>query len=104
MLIGSLGKDAETKILNEKNTLTKFSLATTRGIKRQDGSYENKTTWHQVTAFNFTKSVTDHLKKGAKIYVEGRQENSSYEKDGVTKYTSEVITETIILFDTEKQS
>lgn len=104
-LIGSLGKDAETKSINKNSTVTKFSLATSRGVQQPDKTWKEYTTWHNITAFNFTKSVTDELTKGTKIFIEGRQENNSYkDKDGVQKYSSEVIAEKIILFNTTNKS
>ena len=102
-LIGSLGKNAETKSINKNATVTKFSLATARSIKEKDGTFKEIVTWHNITAFNFTKSVTDQLIKGTKIFIEGRQENNSYldKTTNEKKYSSEVVAEKIILFNTK---
>jgi len=102
-LIGSLGKDCEVKTLNKNSTVTKFSIATARSVQQQDKTWKEYTTWHNITAFNQNKNLTDQLTKGTKIFIEGRQENSTYtDKDGNKKNNSEVIAEKIILFNTKE--
>jgi len=107
-LIGSLGKDAETSFTTTNTSITKFSVATTHSKKTADGNYENLTTWHNIVAFGLNDFTKDRLKKGSKVYVEGRIDHNKYEKDGVTKYFTSVIANNydgIILLDkSEKQS
>lgn len=91
-LIGVLGKDAETTFSKSSNKpITKFSVATTHGKKDKDGSWEDITTWHAVTAFNLNDFLIDSLKKGQKVYVEGRIDYQVYEKDGEKKYFTSII-------------
>ena len=89
ILVGRVGKDPETKQITDKATCTSFTLATNKRIKKGE-AWEDKTTWHNVKAWNIGK-LADHIKKGKIIYVEGEINNDSYEKDGVVKYFSEVV-------------
>jgi single-strand DNA-binding protein len=91
-LIGVLGKDAETTFTTSNVAVTKFSVATTHSKKSKDGNWENLTTWHNVTAFELNDYTLGQLKKGAKVYVEGRIDNQTYEKDGKKKYFSQIVT------------
>ena len=90
-LIGQLGRDAETSFTTSNLAITKFSVATTHSRKTKDGNWENLTTWHNVTAFGLNDFLKDQLKKGAKVYVEGRIDHQQYEKDGQTKYFTSII-------------
>lgn len=78
MLIGNLGRDAETRYTTENLSITTFSIATTHNWKPKDGDWVNDTTWHDITCFNLNDYDKDILKKGNKIYVEGRITIKSY--------------------------
>ncbi len=100
MLIGNLGQDAETRFTNSNQGVTSFSIATTHGYKGKDGSWVNETTWHNVVAWNLPDFYKEQLKKGKKLYVEGRLSKRDYtDKDGVKRYITEVISEKIIPLD-----
>lgn len=98
MLIGNLGRDAETRFTADNNlAITNFSVATTYSYKGKSGDWVNETTWHRVTAFNLSDFMKENLKKGKKIYVEGRLTTNDYtDKDGVKRYSTEVRAERII--------
>lgn len=96
MLIGNLGKDAETRFSANNVGITKYSLATTHGYKGKDGQWVNETTWHNIVSFNLSDYFKENLKKGRKFYVEGRLTVRDYEQDGVKKYFTEVISEKLI--------
>ncbi len=70
MLIGNLGRDAETRFTTNNLSVTNFSIATTRSFKDKDGNWQNETTWHNVTGFNLSDYYKDNLKKGKKFYIE----------------------------------
>jgi len=94
MLIGNLGQDAEHRFTTNNTAVTSFSIATTSGYKGKDGNWVNETTWHNVVAFALSDYYKDALKKGKKIYVEGRISKRDYtDKDGIKKYITEVIAE-----------
>jgi len=98
MLIGNLGRDAETRFTADNNlAITNFSLATTYGYKGKSGDWVNETTWHRITGFNLSDFMKDNLKKGKKFYVEGRLTTREYtDKEGVKRYSTDIIAEKII--------
>lgn len=99
MLIGNLGRDSETRFTNNDLSITTFSLATTYSIKRDSG-WENTTTWHNIVAFSLSDFYKDALKKGAKVFVEGRINKREYtDKDNIKRYITEIIAEKIIPLD-----
>jgi single-strand DNA-binding protein len=92
ILLGNLGKDAETKFTQSGISVSKFSLATGRRQKdAQTGEWKDITDWHNVVMWK-TENVANFLLKGKQIYLEGRIETRSYEdKEGQKKYITEVI-------------
>ncbi|MCP4988657.1 MAG: single-stranded DNA-binding protein [Colwellia sp.] len=96
MLIGNLGKDPEITHSKNGNAIAKFSLATSDGMKDQNG--EVKTEWHRIVAFGKTAEVIEkYVKKGSQLSVEGSLSYGSYEnKDGVTIYTTDIICRNIV--------
>lgn len=92
MLIGNLGQDAETRFTTSNVSVTSFSVATTNSYKGKDGNYVNETTWHNVVAYGLSDFYKDVLKKGKKVYIEGRLSKRDYtDKDGVKRYVVEVV-------------
>jgi single-strand DNA-binding protein len=103
MLIGNLGRDAETRFTTNNVSVTNFSLATTRSYKDKDGNWQNETTWHNVTGFNLSDFYKDSLKKGKKFYIEGRISKRDYnDKDGNKRTSTDVIIEQLIPLETSK--
>lgn len=99
-LIGFIGKDPETKTTPSNLSITSFSIATTNSYKGKDGNYVNETTWHNITCFNLSDYFKENLKKGSKIYLEGRIQNDEYtDKDGNKKRSTKIISEKIIPLD-----
>ena len=97
MLIGNLGRDAETRFTTNNVSVTNFSIATTNSYKDKDGNWQNETTWHNVTSFNLSDYFKDNLKKGKKFYVEGRITKREYtDKDGNKRTSTDVISEKLI--------
>ncbi|MEJ5263278.1 MAG: single-stranded DNA-binding protein [Ignavibacterium sp.] len=101
MLIGNLGKDSETRFTTAENfSVTNFTLATTYSFKNKNGEWTNETTWHNIVAFNLSDFMKENLKKGKKVYVEGRLVKRDYtDKDNVKRYVTEVRAERIIPLD-----
>lgn len=99
-LIGNLGRDSETRFTTNNVQVTSFSVATTHSSKNKDGNWTNETTWHNIVAFSLSDFFQQYLKKGAKVYVEGRIQNRKYQdKEGKDRYVSEIIAEKIIPLD-----
>lgn len=100
MLIGNLGRDVETRFTTGNVSISSFSMATTNGYKGKDGNWVNETTWHNVTVFNMSDYMKENLKKGRKVYVEGRLTKREYtDKEGIKRYSTDVISEKIIPLD-----
>ncbi len=91
-LIGNLGSDPELRYTNSGKAVCNLSVATTRRVKRDD-KWEDETEWHRVTVWEKQAELcNEYLSKGRQVYVMGRNSTRKYEdKDGVTKYTTEVI-------------
>ena len=92
ILVGNLGNDPETKYTQGGMAVTTLSVATTTSRKDRDGNFQDKTEWHRVKLFGKTAEVaSEYLKKGRQVYIEGRIEYGSYEKDGVKHYTTDIL-------------
>jgi single-strand DNA-binding protein len=105
MLIGNLGRDAETRFTTNNLSVTNFTLATSNSYKGKDGNWVNETTWHNIVSFNLSDFMKENLKKGRKFYVEGRISKRDYtDKEGVKRYSTEVVTERLIPLDSSGTS
>lgn len=93
ILVGRLGKDPEVRHLENGATVANFSIATSETYKdRQTGEKREQTEWHNVVLWRGLADVAEkYVKKGDMIYVEGKLRTRSWEKDGVTRYTTEVV-------------
>ena len=92
ILIGNLGNDPEIRYTQGGMAITTLSLATTSVRKDKDGQQQEKTEWHRVKLFGKLGEIAgEYLKKGRQVYIEGRLEYGSYEKDGVKHYTTDII-------------
>jgi len=98
ILLGHLGKDAETKFTPSGASVTKMTLATSYRFKdQQTGDWKESTDWHNIVAWRI-ENLSQYLLKGKQVYIEGRIQNRSYEdKDGVKKYITEIVADEIIL-------
>lgn len=98
ILLGHLGKDAETKFTPSGVAKTSFSLATSRRWKdQQSGEWKEDTTWHNIVLWR-SENLANYLVKGKQVYIEGRIENRSWEdKEGQKRYITEVIADDVIL-------
>lgn len=92
ILLGNLGNDPDVKYTQGGMAIATLSVATTYSRKDKDGNFQEKTEWHRVKLFGKTAEVAgEYLKKGRQVYIEGRIEYGSYEKDGVKHYTTDII-------------
>ncbi len=96
MLIGNLGADPEVRSTNNGTRVATLSLATSRQWTTQAGEKQEKTEWHRCVVWNTRSSgladvVEKYLKKGDRVYVEGRIEYRTWQdREGQTRYTTEV--------------
>src|SRR5690242_194235 len=98
ILIGHLGRDAETKFTPAGVAVTKFSVATNRRWKdQQTGEWKEETDWANVVLWR-QENLANYLTKGKQVYVEGRLQTRSYDdKDGKMVYSTEVVADDVIL-------
>lgn len=98
ILIGHLGRDAETKFTPGGAAVTRFSIATNRRWKdQQSGDWKEETDWTNVVLWR-AENLANYLTKGKQVYCEGRLQTRSYEdKDGKKVYATEVVAEELIL-------
>lgn len=93
ILVGNLGRDPEVSYTPSGTAVAKFSIATSENWKdKETGEKKEKTEWHRITAFGRLGEICgEYLSKGKQIYIEGKLQYGSYEKDGVTRYTTDII-------------
>ncbi len=93
ILVGNLGRDPETRYMPEGGAVTNFSIATTEQWKDKSGEKQEKTEWHRITTYQRLAEIAgEYLKKGSQVYIEGRLQTRKWtDKDGVEKYTTEII-------------
>ena len=92
ILVGNLGNDPDVKYTQGGMAITTLSLATTSVRKDRDGNQQEKTEWHRVKLFGKLGEIAgEYLRKGRQVYIEGRIEYGSYEKEGVKHYTTDIV-------------
>ncbi|HET6726070.1 MAG TPA: single-stranded DNA-binding protein [Gammaproteobacteria bacterium] len=93
ILVGNLGADPDTRYTAGGSAITKIRIATTRAWKdKQTGEQQEKTEWHRITFFGrLAEIAAEYLRKGSQVYIEGRLETSTYEKEGQTHYSTDII-------------
>ncbi len=103
VLVGNLGKDPEMRYMPNGNAVANFSIATTESWKnKQTGEYENQTEWHNLTVYGkFGEMCGQYLKKGAKIYCEGKLKTRKWQDKttGQDKYATDIIVSEIQMMD-----
>jgi len=105
MLLGRLGKDAETRFTANNLSVTSFTIATDNSYKGKDGNWQTETTWHNIVAFSLSDYYKDNLKKGKRVYVEGRLTKKDYtDKEGIKRYSTDVVSERIIPIDATREA
>ena len=101
-LIGRLGKDPETRNLENGMSVTNFTLATSEKYKDKTGGLKENTDWHNLVAWqNLSGIISKYCRKGSQIYVEGKLRTRSWEKDNITRYVTEIIVENVQLLDSK---
>jgi single-strand DNA-binding protein len=100
ILVGNLGKDPEVKFTPSGVPVAKFSLATNERFKDKGGEWQDRTEWHNIVAWQrLAEIIGEYVKKGSKIYIEGRLQTSSWEdkQSGEKKYRTEVVASDLVL-------
>jgi single-strand DNA-binding protein len=94
ILLGNVGKDPEIKATASGTVVATFSIATSERFKDKTGNWQDRTEWHNLVAYQRTAEIVrDYVKKGNKLYIEGRLQTSSWDDKttGQKKYKTEII-------------
>lgn len=96
ILVGNLGRDPEVRYMPNGEAVANFSIATTENWKDKSGVKQEKTEWHNIVMYRKLAEIAgEYLKKGRPVYVEGRLQTRKWEKDGVTRYSTEIIADSM---------
>ncbi len=101
ILVGNVGNDPEVRYMPNGNAVANLSLATSDSWKdKNTGEQQERTEWHRVVFFNrLAEIVEQYVKKGGKLYIEGRLQTRSWEQDGVKRYTTEIVASEMQMLD-----
>jgi single-strand DNA-binding protein len=93
ILVGNLGADPETRYMPSGDAVTNIRIATSESWKdKQTGEQQERTEWHRITFYKrLAEIAAEYLRKGSQVYVEGRLRTRTYEKDGQTHYSTEIV-------------
>lgn len=93
ILIGNVGGDPEVRYMPNGNAVANITLATSDSWKdKNTGQQQERTEWHRVVFFGrLAEVVGEYVRKGSKLYIEGRIQTREWEKDGVKRYTTEIV-------------
>lgn len=91
ILMGGLGRDPEVRYMPNGEAVANFSIATTETWKDKSGQKQQKTEWHNIVMYRRLAEIAgEYLKKGSQVYIEGKLQTRKWEKDGVTRYSTEI--------------
>ena len=97
MIMGNLGADPELRFTANGDGVTTFNVATNEAYTGQDGTRHDRTEWFSVVAWRkLAETCAQYLEKGRSVYVEGRMQTRSWEKDGQKHYRTEVVAERVV--------
>jgi single-strand DNA-binding protein len=100
ILVGNVGKDPEVKYTPGGMPVARFSVATSENYKDRNDEWQERTEWHSIVAWQrLAEIVGEYVRKGAKLYIEGRLQTSSWEdrESGSRKYRTEIVARDIVL-------
>lgn len=101
ILIGNLGRDPEVRYMPNGQAVANVTIATSEAWKdKNTGEQQERTEWHRVVFFRRLAEIAgEYLKKGSKVYIEGRLQTDKYDKDGQTHYTTKIIADQMQMLD-----
>lgn len=104
ILVGRLGKDPEVRNLENGASVANFTMATSETYKdRVTGEKKEITDWHNIVLWRGLAEIAQkYLHKGDMVYIEGKMRTRSWEKEGVTRYTTEVIGDNMTMLSTQR--
>lgn len=104
--IGNVGANPETKTLESGNTVSTFSIATSDTYKNKQGEKQTQTYWHSIVVWGkLAEIVEKYVKKGDKLFLEGKLTNRSYDAtDGTKRYITEIVMNNMILLSNKRNT
>jgi single-strand DNA-binding protein len=101
ILVGNVGADPETRYMPNGNAVTNITVATSENWKdKNTGEQQERTEWHRVTFYQrLAEIVAEYVRKGSKLYVEGRLQTRSWEQDGIKRYATDIIANEMQMLD-----
>lgn len=103
ILVGNLGADPEVKDVNGSK-VANFRIATSETYTDKQGAKQTNTEWHSIVAWrNLAEIIEKYVKKGSQVYVEGKLQTRSWEKDGVKHYSTEILISTLKMLGGKKE-
>lgn len=97
LLVGNVSQEPELRYTPSGRPVCSFSMATNRSVKNSNGSYDNLATFHKVIVWSkLGEWVSKNMSKGDRVVVKGRIDTRSYEKDGQTRYVTEIVADDVI--------
>ncbi|TXI45010.1 single-stranded DNA-binding protein [Methylophilus sp.] len=104
ILMGNLGRDPEVRYMPNGEAVANFSIATTENWKDKSGARQEKTEWHNIVMYRRLAEIAgEYLKKGRPVYIEGRLQTRKWEKDGVTRYSTEIVADQMQMLGTGRE-
>src|SRR6056297_1366529 len=92
ILVGNVGNDPEVKHLDQDVKVAKFRMATSETYRAKNGERVTSTEWHNIVLWRGLAGVVEqYVKKGSRLFIEGKLTHRQYEKDGETKFFTEVV-------------
>jgi single-strand DNA-binding protein len=106
ILVGRLGKDPEVRNIEKVATVANFTMATSENYKdKTTGEKKEVTEWHNIVVWRALAEIAQkYLHKGDMVYIEGKLRTRSWEKEGVTRYTTEVVADNMTMLSTKGSS
>ncbi len=99
-LLGNVGQEPQVKTFDNGDQVANFSLATSDQWTDKNGEKKESTEWHNCVCYRqLAKIASDYVKKGSKVFVEGRIKTRSWEKDGVKQYRTDVEVLKLLVLD-----
>ena len=103
ILLGRLGGEPESRQA-VSTTVSNFTVATSEKFKNQQGEWQERTEWHRVVAWGRLAEICkEYLHKGSQVYIEGRLQTRSWEKEGVKQYTTEIVISEMQMLDIRRE-
>lgn len=104
IVVGNLGQDPEVRYMPNGTAVANLSIATSESWKdKSTGEQQERTEWHRVVFFGkLAEIVEQYVKKGSKLYVEGKLQTRSWEQDGVKRYTTEIVANEMQMLDSRE--